>query len=512
VFGFESPLSFDGGPTRIFSLKPGSPAIDAVPIQACPAFDQRGEPRPDGPLTNCDIGADEYNPTPPIWSVPSSFTVEQNVPGGASVNYAASAGSTDDLIRQQVCAPASGSTFGFGTTTVHCLAIDGHAATASASFEVTVIPDDSTPEIEVPATVKAKSEGASGAIVSYKEPTAKDPDGDPISSLTCSKHSGETFPNGTTMVTCEATDAQGKSASASFNVSVYLPAVIILHFELVKIPLLPGPGPSELTELIVNATSRAGAPVSYGITGSDNVDGAVPVRCAPGSGSTFAIGKTTVTCSATDSAGNLTSVSFVVTVLGTPEQAAGCNGLFAASAGQVNVPSGAICTLLASAHVSGNVQVQQGAALNDPGSVIGANVQANNASSIQVQGGSIGGNLQVQGLTGGPNSLCGATVKGDVQVQNNGPLSQLSIGGPSPGSCAGLTVTGNLQAQNNAGRVTIEGNTAHGNIEVHNNTGGGALTGNHADGNCQLQNDMPPILGTSNTVGPGHTNTCNGSA
>jgi hypothetical protein len=293
------------------------------------------------------------------------------------------------------------------------------------------------------------------------------------------------------------------------------PPSILLSFGLCCRVVLPNEpieqrARGQLPELTVNPASGAGTSVSYGITETGNVNALV--SCAPGSGSTFAIGKTTVTCSVTGSAGNVTNVSFVVNVLSQQEQPASCNGIFAASASQVNVPSGDTCVLSAGARISGNVQVQQDGALNDQGAVIGGDVQVNNGASIQVQGGSIGGNLQVQGLAGGPNTLCAASVKGDVQVQNNGPLSQLSIGGPSPGSCAGLTITGNLQAQNNAARVTIEGNAAHGNIEVHNNTGGGALTGNHADGNCKLQNDTPPILGSSNTVGLGHTNTCNGSA
>ncbi|MFF8500690.1 VWA domain-containing protein [Streptomyces anulatus] len=55
-------------------------------------------------------------------------------------------------------------------------------------------------------------------------------------------------------------------------------------------------------------TARApdddGARIAYTATATDPQDGAVPVTCTPPSGSLFPVGTTTVTCSATDSAGN----------------------------------------------------------------------------------------------------------------------------------------------------------------------------------------------------------------
>jgi hypothetical protein len=62
------------------------------------------------------------------------------------------------------------------------------------------------------------------------------------------------------------------------------------------------------------ATTPAGATVIYTASASDPVDGARPIACAPASGAVFAIGATTVACSATDSNGHSTSGSFVVTV------------------------------------------------------------------------------------------------------------------------------------------------------------------------------------------------------
>lgn len=62
------------------------------------------------------------------------------------------------------------------------------------------------------------------------------------------------------------------------------------------------------------ATSAAGAVVTYAVSANDNVDGNVPVSAAPASGSTFALGTTPVGLAASDSAGNTATASFDVTV------------------------------------------------------------------------------------------------------------------------------------------------------------------------------------------------------
>lgn len=66
----------------------------------------------------------------------------------------------------------------------------------------------------------------------------------------------------------------------------------------------------------VDATSPAGAAVSFTVTATDETDGALTPTCAPPSGSVFAIGTTTVSCSATDHSGNMASATFPVTVKG----------------------------------------------------------------------------------------------------------------------------------------------------------------------------------------------------
>jgi hypothetical protein len=67
--------------------------------------------------------------------------------------------------------------------------------------------------------------------------------------------------------------------------------------------------------IIAQATEPTGVPVSYGASAEDAFGGAIATVCTPPSGSTFPIGPTRVTCTATDAAGRSDSASFDVTVL-----------------------------------------------------------------------------------------------------------------------------------------------------------------------------------------------------
>lgn len=72
-------------------------------------------------------------------------------------------------------------------------------------------------------------------------------------------------------------------------------------------------------DLSVDATTPDGATVDFSATATD--DSAVTaVSCSPEGGSTFAVGTTTVMCTATDDDGAVTTGSFTVTVRGAGEQ------------------------------------------------------------------------------------------------------------------------------------------------------------------------------------------------
>jgi len=75
-------------------------------------------------------------------------------------------------------------------------------------------------------------------------------------------------------------------------------------------PVVTVPG-----NMTAEATSAAGAVVNFNATATDETSPANPaVTCLPASGSTFALGTTTVNCSATDDHGNTGTNSFTITV------------------------------------------------------------------------------------------------------------------------------------------------------------------------------------------------------
>jgi hypothetical protein len=70
-----------------------------------------------------------------------------------------------------------------------------------------------------------------------------------------------------------------------------------------------------VSDVTVEATSPDGTIVAYAVpAATDDVDGDVPVECAPASATLFPVGQTTVTCTAADAAGNTAETQFLVTV------------------------------------------------------------------------------------------------------------------------------------------------------------------------------------------------------
>src|SRR6266849_1330877 len=157
-------------------------------------------------------------------------------------------------------------------------------------------------------TVNATS--SSGVSVTYTSPTAVDEAGDsPVATVACTPASGSTFAIGATTVTCTATDADDtpNTVSQSFTVTV-----LDTDLGLAGVP----------ADITTNATSPSGAVVTSASPIAVDESGDSPpatVSCAPVSGSTFAIGTTTVTCTASDAddTPNTVSQGFTVTVLDT---------------------------------------------------------------------------------------------------------------------------------------------------------------------------------------------------
>jgi hypothetical protein len=228
---------------------------------------------------------------PPLLNIPESVFAAAENSDGAKVFFEAEAVSQTGETVYVDCSSSSGSFFPIGSTPVFCSATDSNG-TSTGEFEV-LVADVVPPVITIPEDFESDS-----PVVTYEVSAFDDIDG--VIPVTCNRPSGSTFPTGIIEVYCEAYDSYLNHASGRFLVTVHGGA-----------PVLTMPD-----EIIVEATSPAGAVVNYTVTASE--DGVV--TCTPASGSLFPIGPTDVACTATNSVGS-TSGTFPVAVIdgGGPE-------------------------------------------------------------------------------------------------------------------------------------------------------------------------------------------------
>ncbi len=234
--------------------------------------------------------------TAPDVTCPTQVTAECTSPAGAFVSFSVSATDDCDTNPSVVCVPPSGSLFPPGTTMVTCTATDASGNSAQCSFDV-IVEDTTAPDITCPADPTVECTSPAGATVTFSL-SATDAC-DPNPSIVCVPPSGSTFPLGTTMVTCTATDASGNSSQCTFDVIV----------EDTTAPDVTCPG-----ETTAECTSPAGALVSFSVSATDACDTNPSVVCIPPSGSLFPPGTTMVTCTATDASGNFSQCAFEVIV------------------------------------------------------------------------------------------------------------------------------------------------------------------------------------------------------
>ena len=189
---------------------------------------------------------------------------------------------------------------GLGSQTASCDYTDAGGLNAKASATYSIV-DTSKPLVSVTAPTTTEATGPSTPVVFAA--TAYDAvDGSrPVTCTTAggtTYASGDGFPVRTTTLTCSATDKAGNTGTSDpFDVVV----------EDTTAP--------EVTTSANVVVGNDAATVTYDdASATDLVDGPVTASCTPASGTTFALGTTTVTCTATDKAGNTGSGSFTVEV------------------------------------------------------------------------------------------------------------------------------------------------------------------------------------------------------
>ena len=169
----------------------------------------------------------------------------------------------------------------------------------------TIAADTTPPTIDPHADVVVSAIDASGAIATYTTPAAHD-NLDVSVAVVCAPASGELFPLGATLVTCNASDSAHNAAT---------PVTFTVHVVDTTPPVFAP------LENITISTGGSSAVVTFAPVAADNVSAParIIVSCQPPSGSAFPIGATTVSCIAQDEAGNASAAAiFTVTVNRSP--------------------------------------------------------------------------------------------------------------------------------------------------------------------------------------------------
>ncbi len=269
----------------------------------------------------CIAGADTMPPTTAALFSPVPNAAEWNS-GDVSVKLSA----TDDASGvSQIAYSASGAHV-IPTTTVDG-PITSFLITAEGVTTITFFAEDNAGNQETPATIIVRIDRTPPTITAPPDVTVGTGPGATVCSavvadatlgtaaasdnsgfVTTSRSGvppGNVFPVGVTTVTYTASDVVGQMTSATQT----------LRVKDTTPPVLPTP-----PDVTANATSPAGAVVTYLLpAATDNCPG-VSVIGAPPSGSTFAIGTTAVTVTVIDAAGNKASKTFQVTVVGAAGQ------------------------------------------------------------------------------------------------------------------------------------------------------------------------------------------------
>ncbi len=245
--------------------------------------------------TSQDTVTITVNPNnPPSISTPANITnYEATGPLTTVALGAASANDVEDgALTPTNNAPTAG--FPVGTTTVTWSVTDSFGATTNAQQTVQIV-DTTAPSITPPPNITAyEATAVLSSIPDLGTATAHDIVDGP---LTPSNNSPVLFPVGTANVTWSATDAAGNNSTAIQTVQVVDTTAPNIT------------APADIT--LVSSTPLPRASVNLGTPTTTDI---FPITTTDNAPSTFGLGATTVTWTATDSNGNSATATQIVTI------------------------------------------------------------------------------------------------------------------------------------------------------------------------------------------------------
>jgi gliding motility-associated-like protein len=233
---------------------------------------------------------------PVITDCPSQIEVSASTCGAQVVWNDPTA--TDCYLASFTSNYSSGAQFPIGTTTVLYTAKDKSNNSSQCSFKV-IVKDQTPPEIlDCPTSMTISADASCKGKAIWIAPTATDNCGNVT--LTSSHSSGSLFPIGTTTVTYTAKDAKGNTSTCTFDVMV------------------KDETPPEISNCPASITISADAFCKGKATWTspiiEDYCGSVEIGSSHNSGDEFPLGTTTVTYTAKDKVGNISTCQFDVIV------------------------------------------------------------------------------------------------------------------------------------------------------------------------------------------------------
>jgi len=442
---------------------------------------------------------------------PADITVDATSHGGAPVTFTKPTAGDDGTETPSVtCDHNSGDTFPIGTTKVTCTATDAEDSNSpvSSSFNVTVRDNDLTLSAP-PADITVPEAGPTGAPVTFTKPTAGD-EGTETPSVTCDHNSGDTFPIGTTKVTCTATDGDdSNSPSNSFNVTVVAPPSIAKAFGVSQ--LSPG-GTTSLTFTLTNPSANTVAEVGVGFidplpsgllvaTGVPTNSCGGTVTATPGSGTVSLAGGTIAKASSCTIQVNVTANSGGIknNVTGHVTSTNGGTGNTATASltsctRTVSSPTTSLTasgiTCVSNTTVNGTISVPSGASLVLTNSTVNGSVTSNGANTV---------------------TICGSRITNSLSVLNStGPVLVGDGGNDESPTCGGNTIGGSVLLKGNTANTELGGNHVTGTVTFQNNAG---PSGPEASPEIEANTVTAALVCSGNSPSPindGHPNTVHG--
>ncbi|MFQ5447899.1 MAG: HYR domain-containing protein, partial [Saprospiraceae bacterium] len=200
-----------------------------------------------------------------------------------------------------VYSPTAGTVIPLGTTTISAVATDAAGNMATCSFDLIVVDNEAPQIVNCPADISIDNDQDNcSAIVPWTEPTATD--NCSLLAFTPSQGPNTSFAVGVTPVEYVAVDDAGNVSKCNFNVTV-------VDSQAPSFSTCPGDGS------VNTVTGECYAIGSWTVPAATDNCEVVSLSSNLQPGDTLGVGPNTVSYTATDPAGNMTTCSFVMTVV-----------------------------------------------------------------------------------------------------------------------------------------------------------------------------------------------------